>query len=138
MKKSKIKQVMVIRRYYPDGNGGTKKIRTGKMIAQACHASLMVFTDISWINLEDQLVAPLTYAMIEWLKTGTAKICVYVDTEEELLEIYNQGKSAGIPTSLVTDSGITVFHGEPTNTVVALGPDYDYKIDLITGGLKLL
>jgi PTH2 family peptidyl-tRNA hydrolase len=34
-------------------------------------------------------------------------------------------------------AGHTEFHGEPTLTAVAIGPDYDDKIDLVTGSLTL-
>ncbi len=40
--------------------------------------------------------------------------------------------------ALITDAGRTEFHGEPTNTTLAIGPDYSEKIDKITGGLPLL
>lgn len=39
--------------------------------------------------------------------------------------------------NLITDSGLTEFGGVPTKTVCAIGPDYDEKIDKITGHLKL-
>lgn len=39
---------------------------------------------------------------------------------------------------LITDSGKTEFHGEPTDTCLAIGPGEADKIDEITGHLQLL
>ncbi|NBO64961.1 MAG: hypothetical protein EBU88_08990, partial [Acidobacteria bacterium] len=39
-----IKQVIVFRTSYPDGKGGVRKLRRGKEIAQACHASIAFLT----------------------------------------------------------------------------------------------
>ena len=61
-----------------------------------------------------------------------------MDSEEELLKIYEKAKKAKLPCSLITDSGKTEFNGVPTNTVVVIGPDKSTKIDKITKKLKLL
>jgi PTH2 family peptidyl-tRNA hydrolase len=63
---------------------------------------------------------------------------VYVNSEEELLALYAKAMEAGIITSLITDAGLTEFNGVPTNTCIAVGPDFEDKIDSITGGLPLL
>jgi PTH2 family peptidyl-tRNA hydrolase len=39
---------------------------------------------------------------------------------------------------LIIDSGLTEFGGVPTKTCVAIGPDIDAKIDVLTKHLKLL
>ena len=36
----KIKEVLVMRVRYPDGNSGTRKVRQGKMISQGAHAAM--------------------------------------------------------------------------------------------------
>ncbi len=36
-------------------------------------------------------------------------------------------------THLVTDSGLTEFKGVPTNTCIAIGPDFEDRIDVIAG-----
>ena len=43
-----IKQVIVIRTKFPDGNGGLKTVRKGKLIAQGAHASM------AWLTREIQ------------------------------------------------------------------------------------
>lgn len=136
-----------MRRKFPDGKGGTKNVRTGKLIAQGAHASmkailnLMDYIPYSYENsegLQHRLDVPLNSSLEAWLNGGFAKIAVYVDTEEELLELYQQAKDASLPCSLITDSGRTEFGGVPTNTCIAIGPDYSDKIDKITKGLRLL
>jgi len=76
-------------------------------------------------------------AEYDWLTTSYRKICLQVDSEKELLEIYEKAVEAGLEAHLITDSGLTEFHGVPTNTCIAIGPDYDERIDLITASLKL-
>jgi PTH2 family peptidyl-tRNA hydrolase len=147
-----IKQVIVIRRKYPDGKGGFFQLRTGKLIAQAAHASMKVlldkmdFYDVSLTTppassprfAELSMIMPKSGCLYKWLNSPFTKIVVYVDSEEELLEIKQKAEDAGILCALVTDAGKTEFHGEATNTVVAVGPEESEKIDKITGHLRLL
>jgi PTH2 family peptidyl-tRNA hydrolase len=130
---SKIKQVIVVRK---DLN-----MRKGKMISQSCHGSLKVFADRGEIFKDEEgyfLQIPLTEPMKDWFTEKFTKITVSVDSEKELLDIYEKAREAEIPCSLITDAGLTEFNGVPTNTVVAIGPDKSEKIDEITGDLKLL
>lgn len=129
----KIKQVIVVRK---DLN-----MRKGKAISQGCHGALKVFADRGEIFKDDDgyfLQIPLTEPMKEWFLDKFTKITVSVDSEKELLDIYEKAKDADIPCSLITDAGLTEFNGNPTNTVVSIGPDESDKIDEITGNLKLL
>ncbi len=73
-----------------------------------------------------------------WLSDGFAKICYRVDSENELLAIRDLASQQGLEVHMITDSGKTEFHGVPTNTCLAIGPDESSKIDAITGELKLL
>ncbi len=125
-----MKQVLVVRK---DLN-----MRKGKIAAQCAHASLKVFLDRSKTNSKS-LTIELTEDMIEWMNNGRySKICVSVDSEEDLIDIYNKARAANIPCSLITDAGLTEFNGVPTKTVVAIGPAKSEEIDKITGQLKLL
>ena len=74
----------------------------------------------------------------EYIKGAFTKIVVYVDTEEELLEIHEKAKAAGIHCSLIQDKGLTEFDNIPTYTAVGIGPWNCPEIDEITGHLKLL
>ena len=86
----------------------------------------------------DLCLNSLPDAQQAWLRGSFAKVCCRVDSEEELLSVYDRAKAAGLEVHLITDSGKTEFHGQPTNTCLAIGPDVAEKIDAVTGQLKLL
>jgi PTH2 family peptidyl-tRNA hydrolase len=69
---------------------------------------------------------------------GITKVCVGVDSEDELLAVHRAAQTAGVRSTLITDAGLTEFGGVPTNTCLAIGPDWNEKVDAITGALKLL
>ena len=127
------KQVIVIRK---DLN-----MRKGKMVAQGAHASFVaIFNSMKWHPLDNTLFINLwEYKDIDrWTKTGFKKICVSVNSESELLEIFNKAKNAGLVSALITDAGLTEFDGVPTKTCCAIGPAFSDEVDKITGHLKLL
>lgn len=131
------KQVIVVRK--------DLGMRKGKMMAQASHASMKVFFDLGYLSRmpgnppgTPRLEIYLTEPMAEWVQGKFAKIVVGCNSLEELLELERQAKEAGVPRALIQDSGRTEFHGVPTYTALAIGPDYPEKIDPITGGLRLL
>lgn len=132
-----IKQVIVIRK---DLN-----MRKGKMIAQGAHAAMKVFFDRMTVSMKhpesplpfDMQIA-LTKEMREWAEGIFTKICVSVNSEEELMNIYDKARQMKIPCALVQDCGLTEFNGVKTNTCVAVGPDKEELIDEITGKLPLL
>lgn len=114
-------------------------MRKGKMIAQGAHASLGVFTSRMFdYGNEGHKHLPLWPAAIEWLNDSFKKICVRVDSEEELVAIAEKAHIMEIPHCLITDNGTTEFNGVPTKTCLALGPDSEERIDVITGHLTLL
>ena len=127
-----IKQVIVVRMLYPDGRGGTFKPRIGKLAAQVAHASMKVFFDRRGQTESACLVVPLTADMIEWVNGIFTKVVLGVDSEADLLAVYEQARAAGLPCSLIQDVGATEFHGVPTYTTVAIGPAESEKIDPIT------
>lgn len=126
------KQVIVIRK---DLN-----MRKGKMVAQGSHASQAAIFDYGfYTNLDgiECLCIPLTSRNSQWIKTNFKKICVSVKSEQELLDIYDKACLV-TECSLILDSGLTEFGGNPTYTAVAIGPDRVEVIDEITGSLPLL
>lgn len=126
------KQVIVMKKFPKERN-----MRTGKYIAQGSHASMGALLSISSI-VDDKLVIPLSNPFIwEWITGRFTKIAVYVDTDEELIAIYNKAKELGVPAAMITDAGLTEFKGEPTLTAVGIGPDDEDKINRITGHLPL-
>lgn len=137
----KPKQMIVMRR--------DLKMRKGKIAAQAGHACVtavlaalareqrlgQVQADESGVTLceSTQPATPLS----EWFSRGVAKVCVYVDSEEELLAIDRKAKEAGILSALICDNGLTEFHGQPTYTCLAFEPALPEKVDPLTGALPL-
>jgi PTH2 family peptidyl-tRNA hydrolase len=122
------KQVIVMRK---DLN-----MRKGKMIAQGSHASLgavlLIQSRDSFMSADD------LKAYHSWIHGTFTKICVGVNSGDELLRIYHEAKEADLPVKLITDAGHTEFHGVPTLTCLAIGPAWSDDIDKITGGLTLL
>lgn len=80
------------------------------------------------------------YVLNTWLNGTFTKIVVSVDTEEELLALKEQFEKElpYCPVVLITDCGLTEFHGIPTNTCLGIGPYISEDIDNITGNLPLL
>ena len=119
------KQVIVMRR--------DLGMRRGKEIAQGAHASMI------WLALSiRQPGYTFTEAERRWLDGAFTKVCVRVDSEEELLAVVQKAKEAGVLVQLCVDAGRTEFHGVPTPTCCAVGPDFPDRIDPITGHLRLL
>lgn len=72
-----------------------------------------------------------------WLDSSYAKICCRVDSEQELLDLVEKAKAAGLTVHLVQDAGKTEFNGVPTYTCAAIGPHSLEKFEGITSHLKL-
>ena len=139
----KSKQMIVMRR--------DLKMRKGKIAAQAGHAcveatlmalaregrldQVRVTPTESWVYLDDA-GTPST-PLSRWFDAGVAKVCVYVDGEDALLDLALRGRAAGFAVALVRDAGYTEFHGEPTYTCLAFEPLAPEQIDPITGNLPL-
>ena len=141
------KQMIVMRR--------DLKMRKGKIAAQAGHACveavLMALArerrlgqvrlataedgSPTWVYLDSD-GTPHT-ALSDWFDAGVAKVCVYVDSEEALLDIADQGRERGFAVALIRDAGLTEFHGEATYTCLAFEPLRAEDIDPITGELPL-
>jgi PTH2 family peptidyl-tRNA hydrolase len=123
------KQVIVLRK---DLN-----MRKGKLVAQGAHASMGAILGLCKQD-GDTLVLEMDDRTRPWLTGRFKKICVYVNTEQELLDIYNKAKESGLITSLIRDAGLTEFNGVATLTAVAVGPDREDSIDAVTKHLPLM
>lgn len=117
-----MKQVIVIR---DDLN-----MRRGKQIAQGAHASMAAVLSNGQLSTDERVR--------QWLDGSFVKIVVSVDTEKELLAIYDTAQNNNIPRSIIKDEGRTEFRGVRTYTAVAVGPALPEEVDKITGHLKLL
>ena len=125
------------------------KMRKGKIAAQAGHACidaiLMALNKEGRVNdfeITDEGIAlrdtdKPTTPLSDWFKYGCAKICVYVDSEEELIDIAEKAKEKDIIVAVVTDAGMTEFHDVPTKTCLALEPLPADVADELTGNLPL-
>lgn len=135
------KQMIVMRR--------DLKMRKGKIAAQAGHACVEAvlgalaregrLSDVVWqdgqitLKESEKPATPLS----DWFSYGVAKICVYVDSLEELLAIDRKAREAGVISALICDAGMTEFHGEPTYTCLALEPLPRERANTFTGDLPL-
>ena len=136
------KQMLIVRR--------DLKMRKGKIAAQASHAAVEAVlkavlnenragqlrtaeNGLVYLEAPEGEESPLT----DWFRYGMAKICVYVDSEEELLALDQKARESGVITALILDAGMTEFHGEPTYTALAFEPLAAERADALTGGLPL-
>ncbi|MEM3763483.1 MAG: peptidyl-tRNA hydrolase Pth2 [Desulfurococcaceae archaeon] len=115
-----MKQVIVVRT--------DLKMSKGKLAVQVAHASLMAAFE-AYHNFREWF--------IEWWREGQKKVVLKVDSEKELLELYNKVLEKRLPVALVADAGLTELP-PGTITALAIGPAPDHRVDEITGHLKLL
>ncbi|MBQ8275737.1 MAG: aminoacyl-tRNA hydrolase [Clostridia bacterium] len=125
------------------------KMRKGKIAAQAGHACidavLMALNregrlgdlEMTSGGMELKLTEKPASPLSDWFMHGCAKICVYVDSEDALLDIAQKAGERGIIASVITDAGMTEFHGIPTKTCLALEPLPAEVADELTGSLPL-
>lgn len=140
-----VKQVIVIRK---DLN-----MRKGKMVSQGAHASLGALLqcfdkdEIKKKIDNKEIISGYDYRLLfepetyfdKWLNGLFTKICLYVESEKELTDLYNQiKKESNIPCVMIEDSGLTEFHGIKTKTCIGIGPYWSKEIDKFTKDLKLL
>jgi PTH2 family peptidyl-tRNA hydrolase len=131
------KQVIVMRK--------DLKMRRGKEIAQGAHASMAFITR----NLDKEegstrvddggsyFSVGLSPEEVAWTEGSFAKVCVRVNSEEELLAVVEKAKAAGLTVHLVKDAGKTEFGGVATYTCCAIGPHSSEKFEGITSELEL-
>lgn len=142
------KQVIVVRK---DLN-----MRKGKIAAQAAHASMSFLTKDAEIKFGHRMVGggygqESEYVLLEpdgwsnsfsgeveeWLSSSFKKVCVYVESLEDLNVVHRLAREKGLVSHMITDSGLTEFGGVPTKTCLAIGPHHDEKFEGITSHLPL-
>jgi PTH2 family peptidyl-tRNA hydrolase len=119
---SEMKQVIVIR-IDLDLSGG-------KAVAQGGHAVMGAYFDSRdrW--------GPIAGDMLEAWNESKKKVCLAIDSEEELLALAQACEKKNMGHYLVRDAGRTEL--EPgTVTALGIGPDFSRHIDEITGHLSL-
>ncbi|MCD6096297.1 MAG: peptidyl-tRNA hydrolase [Thermoprotei archaeon] len=112
------KQVLVLR--------SDIKMSPGKAAVQAAHAAVAAFEETKrtrpeWVRA--------------WLSQLQKKVALRASLDE-ILKLYEQAKSLGLPAVIIRDAGLTEL---PPNTITALGigPAPSKLIDKVTGHLKL-
>lgn len=121
-------------------NTDSNKLPKGKLIAQGGHGYLGAFLNLMDVDdLGDEVIYHRAFKKDSfeyiWLSGDFIKICLGVDSEQELMDLYYKAKDLEINTVLIKDKGHTQFD-KPTNTCIGIGPDLSEKIDLLTGHLK--
>ncbi|MFW6285790.1 MAG: peptidyl-tRNA hydrolase Pth2 [Nanoarchaeota archaeon] len=112
---NELKQVILIRK--------DLKLSKGKSAAQASHASVE-----SVLKSDKNMIS-------KWRMQGMKKIVLSVNDEKELFKYLQEAKDFNLITSLIKDAGRTeVKPGTPT--CIAIGPDNEDKINVITEKLK--
>lgn len=136
-----VKQVILVRK--------DLKMPVGKACAQASHASLgallkMFTQSLSDNRTEYKVTFEENSILDKWLNGIFTKVCLRVDSEEEIVGIYkkiseyNESSDNPIPIALIEDNGLTCFNGVKTITCLGIGPAYCSDIDNFTKHLKLL
>jgi len=127
----RIKQVILIRK--------DLKMRRGKEIAQGSHASMEFLAGQIRRRLNENANVRIDLNADEtaWLSKGMAKVCLQVNSEQDLLDYHESALRHGLKSFLITDSGRTEFGGMPTLTACSIGPAGVSRIDAVTGDLTL-
>lgn len=104
------------------------KMGKGKLAVQVAHASVSSLersrkSKSKWVDA--------------WFSENQRKICIKVNSEEELRNLKGLVDEAGIPNALIEDAGLTQL--EPgTVTCLGIGPVPSSIVDRYTGEMKLL
>jgi PTH2 family peptidyl-tRNA hydrolase len=114
-----MKQVIVFR--------SDLKIGKGKMAAHAAHAGITGY---------ERVMSKKPAIVKEWLYEGQKKIVLKVNSEQEMIELYERIKRS-VPSVLIRDAGHTQV--EPGTLIcLVIGPWEDEDIDRFIEGMKLL
>lgn len=104
------------------------KMGKGKIGAQCGHAAVGAYQNC--MRRFPSLVR-------RWDDSGSAKIAVKVDSEEELMQVFRAARDKNLNTCLIRDAGRTQI-APNSKTVLAVGPAPVGEINQVTGHLKLL
>lgn len=129
-----VKQVIVFRR--------DLKVRKGKVAVQVAHAAMMFLANqlrgLYSVNYNSYVYqVSLNEEQQQWIRGNFTKICLVVDTEEDLRKLHERALAADLTSHMVIDAGLTEFAGVPTLTCIAIGPHESERINAVTNGLDL-
>lgn len=89
------------------------------------------------VMVEKSIIMPSNNPLDIWLNTLFTKIVVGCSCEQDLFDLEMKANELGILNCLIKDAGLTEF-SEPTFTCIAIGPDLNDRIDLLTQDFPLL
>ena len=104
------------------------KMKCGKIASQCCHASNKA---IEKIKIKNKNIYN------NWYYNGQKTVILKVDNEEVFFELQKNATQNNINNNVVQDMGLTQIKNNSITTM-AIGPDYEKNIDLITNYFKLL
>lgn len=146
-----VKQIILVRKDI--------KLPKGKLGAQTAHASLGVVKKLIladklnphkietewkvarwWNNLaansDNPPHLPGNY-IAEWWTGSWTKVCLALDKLDDLDPLLDKCTEAGLIYDIVTDNGLTIYHGVPTITCIGIEPSSAEILDPIFQQLKL-
>lgn len=142
-----VKQSIIVKTKY-NINGKSVGLRKGKIASQVAHASGKIIIDdlenhpFKWIAKLLLFIVLNQWVGFDpislWLRNSFTKIVLKAECEEDLLFTQKAAEDNGILTALIVDNGKTEFGGKKTITALAVGPDEEDKINLITKKFSLL
>lgn len=127
------KQIIVaVRGHMPEG-------KLASQVAHAAVANVLNLTDT--VTIKDGMIYrtisyPVDSPEADWIDNSFTKVLLGVDTEAEMLAIYEKAKLAGLNVSLIEDEGRTVFNGVTTITTIGIGPHAREAFTGLTDHLK--
>ena len=114
----------------------------GKEGSQVAHAAMAFLTRQLVGKMPDtgSLSIKIDCPALHWINTSFKKVVLAAPSEDVLLQVRAAAVAVELHVDTIVDSGLTQFD-KPTLTCIAIGPDYEDKIDPITKdgefGLKL-
>ena len=112
-----MKQVLIV--------NGALFLPSGKMAAQAAHASVAAFLKAGPASRK------------AWLDAGMPKIVLEAQDAAQLGDLFHRAAAANLPAYLVRDAGRTII-AAGTVTCLGIGPAPTKDIDPLTGMLPLM
>lgn len=99
----------------------------GKVASQCVHAALGAVRIVESLS---------PHAVVSWRNEGEPVVCLRCVNFEELQQLKSHAERENVSNFLVYDAGRTEI-APGSGTVLAIGPAYESRINLITGHLKL-
>ena len=123
----RVKQVIVVRK--------DLKMSTGEVAEKVTDAALKIFFDriAKWttnVTINNTIILEgMTSPIKKWVDGNSAKNILSCNTENDIMTLADKAKNLNIPFAISFDNTFNTFNDTTTPLCIALGPDYDDKID---------